>query len=70
MGPAFTKAAEIIVGVRQVAQKMVPYRDGHEYLWTLLFDAVFACYMNHAKVQQRKRAFLAAAVICDKLRGA
>ena len=70
MGAEFGKAAATIFELRQIAQKTVSYRDGHEYLWSLLFDAVFASYMEHAKAQQRERAFLVAAVICDKLRGA
>lgn len=63
------KAAETILALRRLAQQSVGHRDGQEYLWALLFDAIFACYMEHAKPEQRERAFLVAAVICEELRG-
>jgi CheY-like chemotaxis protein len=63
------KAIQVINGIRQLAREVVRYSDPREYLWAMLFDAIFVASINAIPEQQRTRALLYAGVICERLKG-
>lgn len=64
---AIRKAAATILGLRTIAKTVTGCQNPYEYLWALLFDALFVACMHDATAERRNRAFLVAALICDKL---
>lgn len=66
--PEIYKAAQSILSLRAIAKTVTLYQNPREYLWAVLFDALFAACMNDATPERRERAFLVAAVICDRLK--
>lgn len=63
------KAIQVINGIRQLAREVVHYSDPREYLWAMLFDALFVASINAIPEPQRTRALLYAGVICERLKG-
>ncbi len=63
------KARQVISGLRHLAHEMVHYSDQREYLWAMLFDALFVASVRSMPETQRMRALLYASVICQRLAG-
>lgn len=61
------KAIGVINGLRHLAKAVVHYSDQREYLWAMLFDALFVASVNPMPEPQRARALLYASVICERL---
>ncbi len=66
--PEFHKAASTVLGLRTIAKTVTLYQNPREYLWATLFDALFAACMNSTTTERRERAYLVAALICDRLK--
>jgi CheY-like chemotaxis protein len=65
--PSLAKAVEVIGGLRRIAHRTINCTDFREYLWALLFDAVFVATLPDQTPEQRQRAMLLGAVLCDRL---
>ncbi|MBX3009935.1 MAG: phosphotransferase [Caldilineaceae bacterium] len=65
--PAIDKAIQVIAGVRQLANEVIAYAEQREYLWAILFDALFVASVTSMPTSQRQRALLYASVICGRL---
>ncbi len=63
------KARQVIAGLRGLAHEVVHYSDQREYLWAMLFDAIFVASVASMPENQRMRALLYASVICQRLAG-
>jgi hypothetical protein len=66
--PESYKAYQVIRTLRQIALEVTRFTDIREYIWALLFDAVFVSTLEDQKSPQRERALLYGAVICRRLR--
>lgn len=65
--PSTHKALEVISGLRNLAREVTGYSDFREYLWGLLFDALFVSMLASDETLQRDRAMLLGAVLCGRL---
>jgi streptomycin 6-kinase len=65
--PAALKALNVIKEVRSLAQEVVHHTDQREYLWSMLFDALFIASIGSAAPDQQLRAMLLSALICERL---
>lgn len=65
--PDAMKALGTIQAIRQLAHELVRYQDQREYLWGLLFDALFLTSIPSVPRGQRLRAMLLSMVICERL---
>ena len=61
------KAIEVVGGLRRIAQRTLNCTDFREYLWALLFDASFLAILPGQSAEQKQRALLLGAVLCDRL---
>ncbi|MEZ4866654.1 MAG: phosphotransferase [Caldilineaceae bacterium] len=61
------KAIAVIGGIRQMAHTTVRYSDQREYLWAMLFDAIFVASVQSMNKTQRLRALLYAGALCKRL---
>ncbi len=64
---ALGKARQVIGGIRSLAREVVLYSDQREYLWAMLFDALFVASVDSMPPSQRMRALLYASLICQRL---
>lgn len=62
------KAIQVIAGLREIAHSMTHYVDQHEYVWGLLFNALYVASARSFHPIQRERALLFSAILCEKLR--
>lgn len=65
---AAAKAVAVINEIRALAQELVRHSDQREYLWGMLFDALFIASIHSADEEQKLRAMLLSTVICERLR--
>jgi DNA-binding NarL/FixJ family response regulator len=61
------KALSVICGIRELAYQATSYHNAQEYLWGLLLNAVFVGTLVDEQAPQRRRAFLLASVLCERL---
>ena len=61
------KALSVINGIRKLAHQTTGYQNSREYLWGLLLNAIFIGSLVDEQSLQRCRAFLLAAVLCERL---
>ena len=66
-GPELRKAFNVIRGLRQIAQNITKFNDFREYVWSLLFDAVFVATHTEEGEPQHERALLYGSVLCSRL---
>jgi CheY-like chemotaxis protein len=65
--PELRKAFNVISGLRQIAQDTTRFDDFREYIWSLLFDAVFVVTHTPEGDPQHERALLYGSVLCSRL---
>jgi hypothetical protein len=63
----FTKAAEVIAGLRKMAANVTHFMDMREYYWGLLLDALLGSSLAQKDSPQGNRSMLLAAVIANRL---
>lgn len=62
------KFIHVVQGLRRLAHEMTRYADQREYVWSLLFDALFVTATPLLPAEQRQRALLFSSVLCERLR--
>jgi CheY-like chemotaxis protein len=67
INPVIHKVLHIVGGLRRIAVEATGVTDIREYLWGLLFDAVFVAALASRETPQRDRALLYGAVLCERL---
>lgn len=61
------KAINVISGIRELAHQATGYGSAQEYLWSLLLNTLFIGTLADEQSSQRCKAFLLAAVLCERL---
>jgi CheY-like chemotaxis protein len=61
------KVLATIRGLRALAHRVIRIEDQREYLWGLLLDALFVALLYEKPTQQRDRALILSAVLCNRL---
>lgn len=61
------KAIKVVAGLRALAQTVTRYVDHREYMWGLLFDALYVASVASISQEQRERALLFSSILCKKL---
>lgn len=61
------KALDVIGGLRRLAYEVTRYSDFREYVWGLLFDALFVASLVSEESSQRDLALLLGSVLCGRL---
>ncbi|MCX6045836.1 MAG: phosphotransferase [Chloroflexi bacterium] len=61
------KTVEVVAGLRALAHTVTRYVDHREYIWGLLFDALYIAAIDSITEEQRARALLLSSILCKKL---
>lgn len=67
MKKEFRKAFNVVLGIRSLAKDLTKFGDAREYIWSLLFDAVFVSAYNGEQSPQHDRSLLYASLLCTCL---
>ncbi len=67
--PELLKAVQVIAALRRLAKEVTGEEDTQQYLWGLLFNALFRATLLDPKTQKRslQRALMMASILCHRL---